>query len=232
MTTVPPGHRKAFLAHVAPFALFILGFALIQLIESMAGKTDLLMIKEPQYWVFPLQTVVCATALIYFWKTYDFGPQGGVLLAMGVGLVVFAIWVSPQLLFRQPPRLEGFDPQVFVGDPTVYWATVSARFARLVIVVPLIEEIFWRGFLQRYLIEERFETVPLGKYTHLSFWGVVLGFTFIHAPVDYPAAAITGAIYGWLTVSTRSIIAPIVAHAVTNFALGIYIMKTSQWGFW
>jgi CAAX prenyl protease-like protein len=153
-------------------------------------------------------------------------------LAIGVGLVVFVIWVSPQMLFGQPRRLEGFDPMVFAGDPAAYWMTVLARFARLVIVVPLIEEIFWRGFLQRYLIEERFETVPIGKYTHVSFWGVVLGFMFIHAPADYPAAAITGALYGWLTVKTKTMLAPIVAHAVTNLVLGIYIMKTAQWGFW
>jgi len=210
----------------------MIGFALVQLVQATAGKTDLLLIAKPQYWVFPLQTVVCAAALIFFWKTYDFGSQRVVPLAIGVGLVVFVIWVSPQMIFGQPRRLDGFDPSVFAGEATVYWATVLARFTRLVIVVPLIEEIFWRGFLQRYLIDERFETVPIGKYTHLSFWGVVLAFTFIHAPADYPAAALTGAIYGWLTVRTKTLLAPIVAHAVTNLALGLYIMKTGQWGFW
>jgi uncharacterized protein len=220
------------MAYVGPFALFILGFALMDVVHRIAGKSENLLLLKPEYWVYPLQTLVCAVALIVFWKMYPFGSQRVVPLAIGVGVVVFFLWVSPQMFFKQPPRLEGFDPTPFAGDPAMYWGTVLSRFARLVIVVPLIEEIFWRGFLQRYLINEQFLTVPIGKYTHLSFWGVVLGFTLIHSPVDYPAAAITGAIYGWLTVHTKTLLAPIIAHAVTNLALGIYIMRTAQWGFW
>jgi CAAX prenyl protease-like protein len=216
--------------------LFILGLALVAAVQKLAGETDVLMLLKPEYWIYPLQTVVCAVALIVFWRCYDFGSQNGsqkvVLLAAGVGLVVFVIWVSPQMLFGQPRRLDGFNPMVFVSDPMIYWATLLSRFARLVIVVPLVEEIFWRGFLQRYLIDERFQTVEIGKYTHVSFWGVVLGFTLIHAPADYAGALITGAIYGWLTVKTKTLLAPIVAHAVTNLALGLYIVKTGQWGFW
>ncbi|MGH8046063.1 MAG: CAAX prenyl protease-related protein [Chthoniobacterales bacterium] len=230
--TIPPNERRLFLAYVAPFALFILGFGLIDAVHWVAGKSDLLLLAKPEYWVYPLQTLVCAAVLIVFWKNYDFGSQRGVLLAIGVGLAAIVIWVSPQVFFGQKPRLEGFDPTVFNADRTLYGATVLSRFARLVLVVPLIEEIFWRGFLQRYLIDERFQTVTIGKYTPLSFWGVVLGFTLVHAPVDYPAAAVTGALYGWLTVRTKSLLAPVIAHAVTNLALGIFIMKTGQWGFW
>lgn len=230
--TVPSSHRQALFAHVGPFALFMLGFALIQLVQAVAGKSDVLLLAQPQYWVFPLQTLVCAAALVFFWKRYDFGSQRVVPLAVGVGIVVFVIWVSPQMIFGQPRRIDGFDPSVFAGDPAVYWATVLSRFTRLVVVVPLIEELFWRGFLQRYLVDERFETVAIGRYTHGSFWGVVLGFVLVHALADYPAAAITGAIYGWLYVRTKTLLAPIVAHAITNLALGLYIMKTGQWGFW
>ena len=224
--------RKALVAHVAPFLLFMLGLALVQGVQKFAGPTDLLLLKEPMYWVYPLQTLVCAAALIAFWKSYDFGPRRPLLLAAGVGLAVFAMWVSPQVLFDQPARTHGFNPDVFAGQPEVYWCTVVARFMRLVIVVPLVEEIFWRGFLQRYLVEENFSCVPFGKYTHLSFWGVALAFASVHWGPDFVPALATGAIYGWLAVRTKSLFAPIAAHAVTNLALGAYIMATKQWGFW
>ncbi len=210
----------------------MLGLALVQGVQKLAGKSDYLLLAEPMYWVFPLQALVCAVALVVFWKCYDFGSQRSIPLAIGAGLFVFILWVSPQLFFGQPKRLDGFDPGVFAGFSALYWCTVVARFLRLVVVVPLIEEIFWRGFLQRYLIDERFHTVPFGKYTPLSFWGVAVGFTLIHSMPDWPAAFVTGAIYGWLTVRTKSLLAPIVAHAVTNLALGCYIMATKQWGFW
>ena len=224
--------RKALIAHVAPFALFMLGLALVQGIQKVAGKSDHLLLAAPMYWVYPLQALVCAVALVIFWKSYDFGSQRPVPLAIGVGLAVFVLWVSPQAFFHQPPRWIGFDPAVFAGEPALYWCAVAARFLRLVIVVPLVEEIFWRGCLQRYLIDERFDRVPFGKYTPLSFWGVTLAFASVHWGPDFVPALFTGAIYGWLAVRTKSLLAPIVAHAVTNLALGCYIMATKQWGFW
>jgi CAAX prenyl protease-like protein len=230
--TPPADDRKALLAYVSPFAIFMLGLALVQGVQWLAGKSDALLLAKPEYWIYPLQTLACAVALIVFWKAYDFGSQRPLPLALVAGLVVFVIWVSPQLLFGRPARLDGFDPSVFAAHPSLYWSTVTARFMRLVIVVPLLEEIFWRGFLQRYLIDEHFTRVPFGKYTHLSFWGVVIGFTLIHSMPDWPAAILTGTIYGWIAVRTKSLVACVVAHAVTNLALGCYIMATRQWGFW
>ena len=50
------------------------------------------------------------------------------------------------------------------------------RFLRLVIVVPLVEEIFWRGFLLRYLINEKFTEVPIGAFSWFSFGVVTVAF--------------------------------------------------------
>lgn len=230
--TTSQADRKSLCAYVGPFAVFMLGFLLLDGVKWLAKGSELLLLARPEYWVFPLQSLLCAAVLLFFWRQYSFGSQRVIPLAVGVGLVAFAVWVSPQVLFGQPRRAEGFDPSLFAGDSALYWATVLGRFARLVVVVPLIEEIFWRGFLQRYLINERFQTVAFGSYTPVSFWIVVAGFTFVHAPVDYLAAAVTGALYGWLTVRTRTLLAPVVAHATTNLLLGLYIMKTGQWGFW
>jgi CAAX prenyl protease-like protein len=130
------------------------------------------------------------------------------------------------------PRTEGFDPTVFAGSPVLYWLTVTARFARLVIIVPLLEEIFWRGFLLRYLIREDFSKVPLGAYSHLSFFGVAGLFMLVHQTPDWPAAFVTGLIFNGLLVRTKSLGTCVAAHAITNLGLGIYIMATRQWGFW
>jgi len=99
-------------------------------------------------------------------------------------------------------------------------------------VVPLIEEIFWRGFLQRYLVNEKFTSVKFGTYTHLSFFGVAGAFMLVHSPSDWPAAIATGVLFGWVAVKTKSLLACVIAHAITNLGLGIYIVTTKQWGFW
>lgn len=232
VTRSDPGETRSLLAYCLPFAVFMAGLAAVQGVQSLAGASGPEWMREPVYWIYPIQSILCAGALLWAWRFIDFGPQRGMVLAVAVGLGVFALWVSPQALFGMPPRVDGFDPTRFAEGSELYWGTVAARFFRLVIIVPLIEEIFWRGFLMRYLIDERFTKVPFGQYRALSFWGVTLLFALAHWGPDFVPALLTGAIFGWVTVKTKSLTAVVVCHAVTNLALGIYIMKTGQWGFW
>ena len=219
-------------AYVVPFALFVCGIALLQAVQFLGGKSEALFLSKPEFWVYPLQTLICGGALVFFWKRYDFAERGGWFAALAAGLLALGLWLLPQALPGIPPRAEGFDPTVFSDSPFLYWLTVVARFARLVVVVPLVEEIFWRGFLMRYLIREDFEKIPLGSYRHLSFFGVAGLFMLVHSMPDWPAAFLTGLIFNGLLVRTKSLGACVAAHAITNLGLGIYIMTTRQWGFW
>lgn len=227
-----PADRQALLAYTIPFAIFMLGIATVSAVKWIAPNSPHLLLAQPAYWIYPLQSLACAIALIVFWKDYSFGSQRALPLAFGVGVVVLVLWVAPEAFFGFAKRLDGFDPTPFADSPGLYWGTVGARFLRLVVVVPLIEEIFWRGFLQRYLIQENFSAVPFGKYTHLSFWGVAVAFASVHLGPDLVPAFITGALFGWIAVRTKSLLACVVAHAVANLLLGVYIMQTEQWGYW
>lgn len=184
------------------------------------------------YLLFPSQTVVCAALLAYFSRDYGLRLPGRPAVAAGAGLLVFALWASPQVAFHRPARLDGFDPNVFGGHPALYWGELALRFVRLVVVVPLLEEIFWRGFLLRFLIREEFETVPFGTYSRKANALVALGFMLEHAVTDWPAALAAGVLYNMVAFRTRSLSSCILAHAFTNALLGAYIMSTGQWGFW
>ncbi|MEI6035572.1 MAG: CAAX prenyl protease-related protein [Verrucomicrobiae bacterium] len=219
-------------AYVLPFGIFMGGLALAAGVRSLGGGSENLLLSRPEYWVYPLQTLLCGAAIVFYWRRYDFGNAGGFLAAAVAGLLVLALWLSPQELFGLARRTEGFDPTVFSATPAVYWLTVAARFARLVVIVPLVEEIFWRGFLMRYLIREDFGNVALGAFRPLSFFGVAGLFMLAHGMPDWPSAFLTGCIYNGLLVKTKSLAACVAAHAITNLGLGIYIMATRQWGFW
>ena len=106
------------------------------------------------------------------------------------------------------------------------------RVLRLVLVVPLLEEIFWRGFLLRHLIRDPFHEVPVGAFTWRSFTWVALAFGLAHWGPDFVPAIITGALYNLVAITTRSLGACVLAHAVTNLGLGLYLFRTQQWGFW
>ena len=223
---------RAIFAYVIPFAIFMAGLALAQAVGWLGGGTDALLLVHPEYGVYPLQTFACGAALVYYWRRYDFGVRTGWLLAVVGGLVVLGIWILPQALLGFAPRQEGFDPTVFSESAFLYWLTICARFARLVVVVPLVEEIFWRGFLMRYLVCDDFEAVAFGTFRPASFFGVAGLFMLGHAMADWPAAFLAGLVYNGLAVGTKSLSACIIAHAVTNLCLGGYIMASGQWGFW
>jgi len=214
--------QKAF---IAPFAVFVLLLGVADVIGPTA-----------KYWVFPLQTVLCGALVIWFRSFYSFKPPlqvGFTLLIAGIVLCIWILlpWVE-QVVFHLPPRLDGFNPTLFRDRPAIYYATVAMRFVRLAIVVPFIEEIFWRGFLLRYLIRDDFESVPFGSFTWISFLVVTAGFCLEHAPVDYPAALIAGVLFNLVAYRTRSLSSCVLAHAAVNLLLGLYVMRTGQWGFW
>lgn len=222
--------RRKVLAFTVPMAVFLLLLALAGVLKNIGGATPFL--RSPEYWIYPVQTVLCGALLLWFRRDYSFRAPARPLFALTIALLVFLIWIAPQAFFGAPPRLAGYDPELFSAAPTWYWSAVLFRFLRLVLVVPLVEEIFWRGFLLRYLISERFYTVPMGTFSWLSFAVVTLGFAFAHASADRIAALITAAFYNWVTYRTKSLASCAIAHAVTNLLLGLWIMKTRQWGFW
>ncbi len=217
-------------AYTLPMLVFIGFLALVALLR-WSGRTSP-WLSAPEYWAYPLQTIVCAGLLIWFRKRYEFHRLVGIGFVVLVAVAVFVIWIAPQQFLGFGARHDGFNPDVFAENPAAYWATVLLRFLRLVVIVPLVEEIFWRGFLLRYFVDEKFNLVPFGKFTWLSFAVVTVGFMLVHSTADWPAALLTGALYNWVAYRTKSLGACVLAHALTNLLLGLWIMNTRQWGFW
>lgn len=219
--------KRSLVAYVVPMAAFL---GLLVLASLLPGISKGFWLASPEYWIYPAQTFICGGLLIWFWREYQFHPPTRIVFTLAIGLLVFVSWIAPQQFFGFAPRPNGFNPDVFAGP--AYWTTVILRFVRLVLVVSFVEEIFWRGFLLRYLINEKFHHVPVGTFSWLSFVVVTLGFGFSHSPADRIAAFVTGALYNCVAYRTKSLAACVLAHAVTNLLLGLWIMKTRQWGFW
>lgn len=220
-------------AFIAPFVVFMLLLAAVPFFDGLFRSHDSLFLSSSKYWIFPLQTVVCGGILWWFWPCYQLKPVVGWAFTLAIAVLVLAIWIAPQELLGWPARIEGgFDPTLFEGNPALFAGVVFFRFVRLVVVVPLLEEIFWRGFLLRDTIHPRFTEVPLGTFTWKSFAIVSVAFGLAHWGPDFIPALITGALYNLVAYRTKSLSACVVAHAVTNLLLGFYIMRTGQWGFW
>jgi len=223
---------RPLVAYCLPFALFMAALLLVSGGEYIGGEKGPFWLTKPQYWIFPLQTLLCLGALIYFWRDYEWGGLRYWWVGVVVGLVVLGIWVAPQVLFGLPARNDGFNPDLFAESPVLYWGTVLMRFFRLAIIVPLLEEIFWRGFLMRFFTNEDFRSVPFGSVTFFSFTAIVVLFSAVHSVEDFAGAILCALAYNVVAIYTRSLAACVIAHAVTNLGLGFYVMATKQWGFW
>lgn len=179
-----------------------------------------------------------------------------------VGIAVW-VWPASLYHPGQPGWLEwfgvtardkGFDPGVFKDAPpktpmeaiyrgeapawashsTAWCITVTLRFLRMVVIVPFVEELFWRGFLMRYVQADgrSFLTIPFGRHSWRAFWIVTLAVTLVHQPEDYLGAFVWGSLMYWLALRTKSLGACVFMHAAGNLLLGIYVMATEKWGFW
>ena len=155
----------------------------------------------------------------------------GVGLAVVTGLVVVVTWVGLDKWIPYPHfgSRTGFDPYSLV-DPTRRAAFLAARLYGLVVVVPIMEELLLRSFVIRYASDPDLSHVPVGNYSPLGFW-VVVGLAAGSHP-EWLSAIVANVAYNLLLGRTRSLFTTIVAHSVTNGALGVYILTTHDWVFW
>jgi uncharacterized protein len=155
-----------------------------------------------------------------------------------LGVAVFLVWVGPDVVFpnyRQHwlfqnailGQLTNSIPESVIRAPLVLWP----RIIQAVIVVPILEELFWRAWLMRWLISPQFEKVPLGAYQAGAFWITAVLFASEHGPY-WDVGLVAGVAYNWWMVRTRSLGDCILAHAVTNACLCGYVVATHHWEYW
>jgi CAAX prenyl protease-like protein len=159
-------------------------------------------------------------------------------MTIAIGIAVFAIWVAPDLLFpgyRQhwlfqnaiTGRLSSSIPAELRENLLV----LLFRSVRAMVLVPIIEELFWRAWLLRWLIDTDFEKVPLGAYTASSMWISALLFASEHGPY-WEVGLIAGLAYNFLMIKSRSLGDCILAHAITNGVLSLFVVLTGRWEYW
>jgi CAAX prenyl protease-like protein len=159
------------------------------------------------------------------------------LASAALGLAVFLLWIAPDALSPgwrthwvfQNGVTGHLKPSIPPADLTPLMLLL--RTARAALIVPVVEELFWRGWLVRWLQDARFERVPLGQYSTLAFWATSILFAAEHGPY-WEVGLLCGMIYNWWMWRTKSLGDVMLAHAVTNLALSVYVIAGERWTFW
>lgn len=155
-----------------------------------------------------------------------------------VGLAVFLIWIAPDALFPEY-RSHWLFQNALTGSLTFSmtpearndFISIVLRVLRAAVVVPIVEELFWRGWLMRWVIRHKFEEVPLGTYAPAAFWITAALFALEHGPY-WEVGFLSGAVYNWYLVRVKRISDLILAHSVTNACLAAYVLATGRWEYW
>lgn len=160
-------------------------------------------------------------------------PAGSVL----VGLAVFLIWIAPDLIWPGY-REHWLFQNALTGRLAILEEPARSdawfllfRVLQAVVVVPIIEELFWRGWLMRWLIDADFERVRLGAYAPLSFFLTAVLFASEHGP-HWDVALAAGLAYNAWMIRTWCLADCILAHAATNAALCVYVIGWGKFEYW
>ncbi len=161
------------------------------------------------------------------------------LPTIGIGIAVFILWIAPDQLIPGYRDLILFQNTI-VGtvesslpiEARTDWLVLSLRFFRAAIIVPIVEELFWRAWLGRWLDNmDDFRKTPLGQFSRFAFIGTALLFALEHGPY-WEVGFLAGVIYNWWMIKTKSLGDLIWCHGVTNACLSIWVLAAGQWQYW
>jgi len=217
---------------ILPFALFMVFVAAGSLfpepVPVAPGEAD-------ARWIYAARALVAGAAALILWSKFEelrWSPGLRVsewALAVGSGLAVLVIWVLLDEGWVTFELSGGFDPRRY-GSEEIDWPVTVMRLLGLAVVVPVVEELFWRSFLMRWIEEQDFLRVAPARVGVRALLISSVLFALEHS--QWLAGFIAGLVYGWIYLRTGKLWVPIVAHAVTNGMLGVYILATGDWRFW
>ena len=195
-------------------------------------------------WLVIVQVAVATGLLLFFRKTYrrhfEFRIDHWGFIAGVVGIV---LWVGICSLSIEPtiagmiglesylPDRAGFNPYEHFPDGTQRWVFLLSRFTLLAVTVPIIEELFLRGWFVRFVEAPDWHRLALAN---IGWRGVVAA--ALYGAGTHPAEALAAIVWfslvSWLMVKTGKFWNCVIAHAVTNFLLGVYVLTFEQWHLW
>lgn len=221
-------------ARALPFAVFLA----LTLLQGRIGPAS-------AYWIYLAKTLVGAFLVWLVWPLvaemrWRFGWD-----AVLTGVAVCALWValghgwgtqhglwavlgSPEAPGASSPAWNPFAQ--FADAPGLAWFFVAVRVIGSGIVVPPLEEAFYRSLAYRYLAGDDFEQVPLRYFAWRPFLFTSLLFGFAHQ--EWLAGILCGAAYQWLVIRHGRLGEAMTAHAITNVLLGAWVVTMESWQFW
>jgi CAAX prenyl protease-like protein len=185
-----------------------------------------------------VRLVVVAAVLYFFSRPVLNFHVEHVLASVGIGVAVFLLWIAPDRMWPEyrhfwlfENALTGTAKSSLADGSRADTLVLALRSLRAIVLVPIMEELFWRAWMLRWFIRTDFQKVPLGTYNAVSFW-IVAGLFASEHGTYWDVGLAAGIVYNWWMIKTKSLGDLILAHAVTNACLCAYVITTGRWEYW
>ncbi len=217
---------------ILPFSVYMGFIALTSLLTALFPVDT--QSQSLELWLYPIKILVVGGLIVFFWSQFEELKNPIVmswtegLSVIGVGLLVYVLWVRMDWSWAMQGEHTEYNP--FQHGSSIGLLLAGVRQFGASVVVPIMEELFWRSFLIRWVIDNRYNVVPLGTFTIGSFAATVVLFGLEHNL--WLAGMMAGAFYNILLYRTRRLWPCILAHGLTNFVLGIHVLLTEEWQWW
>lgn len=240
--------KYRWLTFLLPFIVYMLAGTFEPTPEKLGGADIGLAIAYKHYpVVYSIKILLVFLSMLAVLKGYLAFPLKISWLSIGIGVVGAILWIgichfdrSIGITFRLFELLglgdwvdsgtrASFNPlKELANTPTWAYAFLAIRFAGLALLVPVMEEFFLRGFLMRFVQDKDWWKIPFGQYTTLA---LVVGTAvpMLMHPGELLAALVWFSMITWLMLKTKNIWDCIMAHAITNLLLGVYVVTTGHW---
>ena len=220
-------------SRILPFAIYI-GFLAIA--SGLTAIQDLGYLTDwDSRWLYPIKVGTVLVALVWLWRHYSelvlpvSAKAMDWFLALIAGIVVFILWINlDQGWATLGSDSSGFNP--VSDDGQINWVLVAFRLAGAALIVPVMEELFWRSFVLRWIDNTNFLQIHPARISIKAFVITAVLFGIEHN--QWLAGILAGCAYGWLYMRSNNLWIPIFSHAVTNALLGIWVLRTGNWQFW
>lgn len=182
-------------------------------------------------WLYPLRVLATGLVLVWFWKRFDLGRFSLHATPVGIGVLVFLFWLA--MVPPAPDASRLFGEQLAAAPAAGALAWLAIRTLGTALVVPLAEELAFRGYLINLLSRPAATGTAAHKYHGLALLPLLVSslcFGALHS--QWIAGTVAGIAFGLARYRRGKVLDAVLAHAVTNGLLAAYVLLSGQWSYW
>jgi exosortase E/protease (VPEID-CTERM system) len=212
------GESRATAAYLVPF-LAILAASFVSKAASAYFE-----------WLYPLRFVAAAIAIWQFRSEYKKLNWRFGWMAPTVGAGIFIVWIAPEWWTHQHPA-SSLGTALAALSPAARATWIIFRVAAATITVPIAEELAFRGYIARRVMNRNFETVPFNSLSLFSVGLSSVAFGVMHGH-QWMLGIVAGLAYAGVLKWRGRIGDAIVAHATSNLLLAAWVLLRGDWAQW